>query len=343
MNKKMKIRIRTFVFGINHGQLLQAIGMANLLRQCFPNHSVKNDLYHNHILKEVYAQLRKLSVLKSIVLISNWLFYVSFGLPWRKRHATIFGADTIWMYNHPVAPNDFYFFGKGINEGQLISVCPSNAGSPYPNNENLEDLLQKFEFVGVRDDDTKAFARGIVSKDVNIVCDPAFFILHPSNSVTEIRHREDKIAVYANSFIFIMRELEQSEHKEVHNINKKINYLGYFPNFWTNISTQVLGVFGVLKFIGQSKLVITDTFHGVIMALMTRTPFILVKSDIVMSRLEGPIMNCFGHRRICNLGELTSLLIRVDLYDVSDLQNGELEEFISFSKQHITQQLKKLL
>ena len=57
MSKRLKIRIRTFVLGINHGQLLQAKGMLDLMSEIFPDASVNLDLYHNHIFKELILRL----------------------------------------------------------------------------------------------------------------------------------------------------------------------------------------------------------------------------------------------------------------------------------------------
>ena len=95
MSKRLEIRVRTFVMGINHGQLLQAKGMLELLNRNFPDASVKLDLYHNHILKEIISQIKKFSIFKSLTLIINWLFLCKFARPYMQRDVTIFGADII--------------------------------------------------------------------------------------------------------------------------------------------------------------------------------------------------------------------------------------------------------
>ena len=68
-----------------------------------------------------------------------------------------------------------FYFGKDITTGQLISVCPSNAGSAYPSTEELNKLLKKFKFIGVRDEATKLFIKQNNNLDVPILCDSAFF------------------------------------------------------------------------------------------------------------------------------------------------------------------------
>ena len=302
MKKNLKIKIRTFVLGINHGQLLQAKGMYDLINEVLPEASIKYDLYHNHLTKDIYSQIRKLSLIKTVTLFLNWVYYCKFSFPSKSRDFTIFGADTIWMYNHPIAPNDLYYFGKGITTGKSISLCPSNAGSAYPSTEELSKLLQKFEFVGVRDEATRLFIKQNKNVDVPILCDPAFFLDDSCLNKSKKLNRKNNLSVYANSCGKIKKEL--SKNKQLINAH----YFGYFPNFLTNLFKQFYGIYGVLNGVQNSKLLVTDTFHGVVMALMTTTPFILIESEIVLERLDGPLMQCFDNDRITSLNSLNNLL-----------------------------------
>ena len=342
MSNKMKIRIRTYVFGINHGQLLQAKGMLELLKRNFPDASIKFDLYHNHILKELISQIKKLSFIKSVTLLINWLYFCKFAWPFMQRDMTIFGSDTIWMHNHPVAPNDVFFFGADLNGGLLISVCPSNAGSAYPSSKMMRSLLKKFKFVGVRDNHTAKFVGDLVDQSVNIVCDPAFFIDRNIKTENTKHARLDQISVYANSCKKVNEQLNQISNS-LKDDSPTFYYLGYFPTFYINLGKQFLGLYGLLNEVEKSQLLITDTFHGVIMALMTKTPFILIKSDIVLSRLNGPILECFDDFRICELYQLSDCLQDGRYYRDDDLKSQKLVNFIEFSEKHISDNLKYLV
>ena len=90
MKKNLKIKIRTFVLGINHGQLLQAKGMYDLINEVLPEASIKYDLYHNHLTKDIYSQIRKLSLIKTVTLFLNWVYYCKFSFPSKSRDFTIF-------------------------------------------------------------------------------------------------------------------------------------------------------------------------------------------------------------------------------------------------------------
>jgi len=336
LKKKLIIQIRTFILGVNHGQLLQAKGMHDLIKKVLPNASIKYDLYHNHIAKDIYSQIRKLSLIKTITLLINWIYFCKFSFPSKSRDFTIFGADTIWMYNHPIAPNDLFYFGKDITTGQLISVCPSNAGSAYPSTEELNKLLKKFKFIGVRDEATKLFIKQNNNLDVPILCDSAFFLDKSYLNKIKKFNRKNNLSVYANSCRSIKKEI--SKNKKVF----KVHYLGYFPGFLTSLFKQFSGIYGVLNCIQDSKLLITDTFHGVVMALMTSTPFILIKSKIVLERLDGPLMQCFDNGRIASLKSLNDVLASEFIFDNGDLKSGKLDEFIKYSKDKITKSLRAL-
>ena len=151
-------------------------------------------------------------------------------------------------------------------------------------------------------------------------------------------HKRQQISVYANSCNNVKNQLAKANKSLMFDFSN-LCYLGYFPSFYTNLSKQFLGIFGLIEEVERSKLLITDTFHGVVMALMTNTPFVLIRSDIVMSRLNGPILDCFHSSRICEPSQLIGALNKVDIYDDHDLQNGKLEEFIDSSRKHISSKL----
>ena len=78
------------------------------------------------------------------------------------------------------------------------------------------------------------------------------------------------------------------------------------------------------------------------MALMTTTPFILIESEIVLERLDGPLMQCFDNDRITSLNSLNNLLASKFIYEDSDLRSGKLDEFIKSSQDKITKSLRDL-
>lgn len=333
---QLKISIRTFVLGANHGQLLQAWGLKCLVESLIPQANVSHDLYHNHLLREVKIQLIRLNFIKAISLLYSWVRLIKFSRPGSIRDITIFGADTIWMKDHPVAPDDLYYFGQNVNSGRLIAFSPSNAGSPYlKSDKTVTDQLNKFEFIGVRDSHTFNFAKEVTSKKISLTCDPAFFVESQywrKDDGTE--NTENYVAIYATR----CKKVAEIENNFL-NLNTKgfgvscFKYFGYFPSILSNPIGQALGPVGVLRGIKKSRLLITDTFHGVIMALITETPFLLINSDIVASRLEGPLLDLFDNRRIVHPDVMRDLYIDPWIYKFDDFNKTELVNYTNKSKE----------
>ena len=111
----------------------------------------------------------------------------------------------------------------------------------------------------------------------------------------------------------------------------KLRFLGYSPSLLYSFSSQIAGPAEVLSQIQKSSLLITDTFHGVVMALMTNTPFLLLSSDIVYSRLNGPLLEMFDNRRIIDLNGLEFRLSASWVYSSNDLDWHQLAEYVESS------------
>ena len=330
-----RFNIRTFVLGANHGQLLQAYGMKRLVERILPECEVSHDLYHNHLLKEILVHCRKGAFIKMISMTYWWLKLIKFSSRSASRDITSFGADTIWMKSHPIVPEDKFYFGHDIHTGRLCSFSASNAGSPYqPNDPIIGNQIQSFEFLGVRDSSTADFVAAVSSKQAHVTCDPAFFIDEDFFSSGNDNSVRLGITVYA------------SQCKNLRNVDTdlvpsslradqkwKVRFFGYFPSLLYSFSDQIAGPAKVLSEIQNSSLLITDTFHGVVMALMTKTPFLLLSSDIVYSRLDGPLLEVFDNRRIIDLERLNSCLSASWTYDFDDLDSHKLDAYVQRSRE----------
>lgn len=329
----MKICIRTFILGSNHGQLLQAYGLKLLLNNINTKYKVYHDLYHNHKIKELFSIVKKFSFFKYFSILLDWFRYLSFSLPSSKRNITIFGADTIWMYPHPVAPLDYYYLGYDIIDGHKVAFSPSNAGKSFVINKNVKRLFSNLSICGVRDIQTKNFTDKILNISCKITCDPAFFIKFDKNLSDVINQKNtcDYISTYSLNIKSVRNFLKKH--------NENFEELGYFSSFGRSFINQFYSLSTILLKINNSKLLITDTFHGVIMALICKTPFILLYSDIVYSRLDGQVLHFFSSERIIKLSNISGILQESWIYQRSDILSEELDQFILKSS-HI---LKKYL
>jgi hypothetical protein len=113
-------------------------------------------------------------------------------------------------------------------------------------------------------------------------------------------------------------------------------YLGYFPRkrFLKDLSKQFTDPMWTVQQIAKSKLLITSTFHGVMMALMTKTPFIAVMNPNLLARLESPIAEVFSEKRLVTLDELMKLNSEdvLEFIKDDDLNHERLNQYIHSSE-----------
>lgn len=329
-----RFNIRTFVLGANHGQLLQAYGLKLMVEKILPDFVVSHDLYHNCIYKELLSHLKKGALLKMIIMSFCWFKLIKFSYPFTNREITCFGADTIWMKGHPFVPEDEFYFGHDIKSGQLCAFSPSNAGSAFQANDNIVgSQLESFGFIGVRDKPTASFVSSVSSKQAVLTCDPAFFIDEDFYSSKQGDCLKSWISVYAlqckslkNLDITLVPKKIRGDHIW------RVQFYGYFPTIIYSFANQIAGPAKVLENVKNSRLLITDTFHGVVMALMTRTPFLLLSSEIVYNRLKGPLLDVFDKRRIITIDSLNTCLSTSWIYSFDDLDSKKLDNYIQNSR-----------
>lgn len=327
----MKIEIRSFVKGGNHGQFLQALGLKVAIKQILPDAIVTHADYENHFFSELLIQCKSFHLIKFISMSYYWRKYCLFSKPNNHNDITIYGSDMIWSDKLKLFGADPFFFGFEDLSTKKIAYAPSTGGTKISQFEWLHESLRTFTSVGVRDNQTKLFFKSQTNKPAQIVADPCFFLIGTNfikpNTPTNQRKG---IVAYANKCETIKNHLSAL-------FGSSIYYTGYYPRRNT-IKTlgmlQFSNPLNVLSDIGKSKLLITTTFHGVMMALMTKTPFIVIESPTVRARLESPINTLFSDKRILLEKDFFSLSKNDinDFYDDSDLDYQGLLNFTKKSR-----------
>ncbi len=306
-----KIQIRSFVKGGNHGQYIQALGLRELVRSICLDARVSHLNYTNHFWKELDIQIRELHLPKFVALAYFWYKRFEFSSFQFSPDISIYGSDMIWHQESDLFPVDPVFFGDRDNSTQKIAFAPSVASRGCNENRRVSNKLSSFSAIGVRDKGTSDFVKQYTGKIVPCVIDPCFFLLHSKYSgLIKSKKRLDFITIYSGypkkMKTLFEKNLVQNKTPEY---CFKSEYLGYFPrsNFFNGFKKQISDPLWTVKQIASSKLLLTSTFHGVMMALMTNTPFIAVKNSNLIARLRSPISNCFAPHRLIELESLKRL------------------------------------
>ena len=337
----MKINIYSFVKGANHGQFFQALGLKDLVESIFPDADIRHIYNNNHSFSEIKGHLKSLSIHKYIAFQYWWNKYLNFE-PHVAPDIEIYGSDMIWFPQSKIFPFDTSFFGETKCKFR-ISYAPS--AGPVTSDfykEEVAERLNGFSHISVRDKNTQKFVKKHCKFEAKIVIDPSFFI----KDIQDISK-----GLIGSSFSKRALIYSSSDHKLMKNlaINLKSNnlidsyqFFGYYSRahsifYASKICKNPLDFF---KEAERSKLIITDTFHGVMVALITKTAFIAIRSPSLMARLNSPIMDCFSNKRLINsVNELNYSYIKSS----DDIKFDKIQEYMDESKDFLTRSLSGAL
>lgn len=344
-----KLQIRSFVKGGNHGQYLQALGLYEFLRSEFPELEVSHLNYNNHVFKEIKIQLTGGHLPKYISMMYFWLKRMKFTNLNYRPDVSVYGSDMIWHQGSSLFPPDPIFFGENDSAKVKISYAPSVASRTKKECDWIGKCLQKFKSISVRDKNTKEFVYEHTKRNATYVIDPCFLLI--GSKYNRLIHSKDRLnfmSVYSATPKKVVNSFKKNiDMTKVPEFCKNVDVTGYFQrsDIFKQLTKQLKDPLWTVKRISESKLLLTSTFHGVMMALMTKTPFIAVSSPNLDARLQNPISNCFGSFRLISLGELESLNEKTlqDYLTDTDLDQVKLIEYITQSKQWLKESINEAL
>lgn len=228
-----------------------------------------------------------------------------------KADAYIVGSDQVWAQMLDSINSRAYFLDFGTPDTKRIAYAPSFVVKEYPAayREQLKSLLQCFDAVSTRE-----YSGVEICKSVGIeatkVLDPTFLINREDylNLIGEPIEKKKQIFIYSLN----ISSPEQIRWKELKQYTKE-NRLkvavtpsqGYFEGselFGNEVEYLYASPQQWLKTIAESELVVTPSFHGVVVSIILGTPFVYVP-------LKG--VHESGNSRILDLLQDLSLNNRV--------------------------------
>lgn len=334
MSDATHIQLRSFVLGANHGQYLQAAGLARAVAELAPNARVTHAHYHNHLSAELKVQTRSLLLPKYCAMRAHWARNISFSPPGAKADITVYGADQIWSFSNPGFPPDPFYFGVG-DQARKISYAPAmgHVESEFGFPTWARHALGSFESLSVRDRATQRAVAAVSTATPKVVVDPAFFLCSLSGEA-KTSPLIKRLAIYCPRARHTVPMLQSAGGGYL--ADWPTDLLGYVPRrlAW-RLDAQLRKPEAVLARIASSQFVFTSTFHGVIMALMTGTPFVALKSPSLLDRLDAPVgRETFGPHRLIDGDELKALdrTALDELLDASDLRLDRIKALVDQSR-----------
>jgi len=333
-----KVQIRSFVKGGNHGQYLQALGLRTLIVQLLPEAKVTHLDYENHYWKELKIQAKGGMLPKFISMRYFWHKNLDFSQFSDQPDVSVYGSDMIWHMDSALFSTDRKMFGENDSATYKVAYAPSVGYRIKDEPAWVGEMLDDFVAIGVRDRQTESLVNDHSKRPAKLVIDPCFHLINSRFAdCFKGEKREDFVCVYSPLTVRLVAAFQEklnSNHLPAFVSN--IKYLGYFPKkrFIQELPKQFTDPMWAVQQIARSRLLITSTFHGVMIALMTNTPFIALSSPSLNARLDSPLANAFSSERIMTTHELGALKYQQieELLSDDDLNPSFLNSYITESK-----------
>lgn len=198
--------------------------------------------------------------------------------------AIIVGSDQVW---NNLFDKKLYFFFDWVPEfkGRRIAYAPCSIYQEVPqyNKTRLNELLNKFDAISVRDETTANMVKSAIGEKPKIVLDPTC-LYDFSEFAKDPIIDEDYIFAY-----ILGSEISCGHHEVLKQIKQKYGDMKVVAAIIPNVSLEVEKFADDIRynaspsdwvnFIAHSKFVYTDSFHGCMFAMKYHKPFLAYYKD----------------------------------------------------------------
>jgi len=347
----MKVKIITFHRGTNYGAFLQAWSLRQYLRQTI-DCDVEIFDYQSDAArlaeKKVFLPRWKRDLF-DLVILRRTLKYLKFKY-WQWKYfgvgfkpnselinlnadIVVFGSDEIWNVSNWYRTVDYNFFGFNLNNKiRKLAYAPSMGSSKLESFEDDEKIIRSldaFENILVRDFNTKGILDELQFKS-DVVLDPTFLINWDTILENYTRPTNKKYILLninqTDDFGPILKLIKQRIRWKSYEI---IN-LTYTKEIKGVKNVNSPGPFKWVVYFKYAERVITDTFHGTVFALNTRSQFTVFNPGEKRNKING-VLGLLGLNMsfLCNEEDLGLLEESVDYSSIS----GNIRNRIAQSKQ----------
>lgn len=318
----IKLGILTFYSSINYGAFLQAYALQTFLKAYGKgNFRVEilayeteqaHTLYCNRVLTQKGKLRRKLRkqyrnfrkdqkrmTLSKQTLISDdlKLFEETYA---QQYDILIFGSDEIWRTDGFRSFPNVYWGNYDLGKTKYVSYATSSRSALTDMKEEdrkyMEDALQKFSYIGVRDAFTRSEVEKLCRHMVHMNCDPTF--LYDFEKVRKKdAHRPVLGLMLSNTRMSDKLMMVLKDKYEIRTF--------YTPSAKADRDNSILSPFAWVREIQQCDLFITDFFHGTVFAIKFAIPFISISLE---EKAGGKIENLIHELGMCERLILSRLI-----------------------------------
>lgn len=189
--------------------------------------------------------------------------------------AVFIGSDEVFSIEAGINP---FFFGIGVPCSNIYTyaACCGPTDLQMLRQRHVEQLikagLEDMKKISVRDKNTFDIVSSLTDKHIDVVCDPVILYGYADEiEKAERKIKDDYLLIYA----YDNNMNDENETKRIKAFAKKNNLkivsVGFYHKWCDkNVDASPIELLGYFK---HAKYVITDTFHGSVMSLITNAEF----------------------------------------------------------------------
>ena len=236
-----------------------------------------------------------------------------------KLDTLVIGSDEVFncIQSNTNVGYSMELFGKNHNAKNLITYAASfgnttiNKLKKYGRFDEIKRLIEKFDYISVRDTNSGKIIKEMTGKDIYYNLDPvlAYDYVNDCNRIPELNISDKFMVVYAYS-----NRISKEESKYIKEFAKKNKLKIYAIGGAQSCADRFIDCspFDVLAYFKNAEIIVTDTFHGSIFSIINKKRFVTI--------VRKSIGNNYGNEE-----KLTDLFCRLKLenriiYNISDLE-----------------------
>jgi hypothetical protein len=317
---KKKISILTFFFSHNYGAVLQAYAMSQVLISEGYEVEFIDLRTHSANLKPTFPKsVRDIFILYKYISIKHFLkkYFPPKTKPIRNLEELkqypfdsdlfLVGSDQVWGLKHIGDSYPAFFFDFVPNHIPKIAFAASFGISEWSNEisalttNQIRLLLEKFNYIGVREQSGVDICKNLFNISANHVLDPTLLLGSFDTLIGNIASKPT-----AKLFRYFINQ-NQALNKEIDTLTKSV-VQNIKLTKWNDIrNIKYKNPAQWLKLIATSSFVLTDSFHVCCFSIMFRKPFIIFITKNSVSTRITELLNELGlsDRIIYNSNELS--------------------------------------
>lgn len=326
--QKPLVGVLTFHAGLNHGGYLQSYMLCELLKECgcevrIINYRNQGDWWRQEIRPWIGA-LKRPGVWWNRT--KKWkAFQAAFKAQHRSQLAlshralmrqkydiVVTGSDIVWSQD--LFGFDSAYFGE-VNAKKRIAYATSFGWMPADSDlpEAAITGLKRFDRILVRDETAQRILKNHLGKEMPIVADPTLLGLRKREKMRKQPPTRKELLVYAHSFD--MRwEPELSRFCDQENCS--LLSTGYATGLPGKLDLS-LGPLEWVDRVNVSQAIVTNTYHGVLYAVMSGRPFAYMWSEASYIRVRSFLDSIEASERMIKDPSKAGILLRKPLEERS--------------------------